>query len=77
MSDIGKTGHVVRVKKETLDLLSIVKKNTGIPKYQSINMAVKFFFEENKELQKLIQLNCEIKSAKEKLNKIAKDQEND
>ena len=30
MSDIGKTGHVVRVEKETLDLLSIVKNNTGI-----------------------------------------------
>jgi|11_taG_2_1085331.scaffolds.fasta_scaffold37239_3 hypothetical protein len=77
MSDIGKTGHVVRVEKETLDLLSIVKNNTGIPKYKSINMAVKFFFEENKELQKLIQLNCEIKSAKENLNKMIKDHEND
>ena len=77
MSDTGKTGHVIKVEKETLDLLSIVKKNTGIPKYKSINMAVRFFFEQNKELQKLIQLNCEINSAKENLNNMVKDHEND
>jgi len=69
MSDISKIGHVVRIEKHTLDLLSVIKKNTGIPKYKAIDIAVNFFFEQNEELQKLIKLNYEVKIAKEKLNK--------
>ena len=69
MSDISKTGHVVRIEKHTLDLLSVIKKNTGIPKYKAIDIAVNFFFEQNEELQKLIKLNYEVQVATENLNK--------
>ena len=69
MSDISKIGHVVRIKKHTLDLLSVIKKNTGIPKYKAIDLAVNFFFEQNPELQKMIELNYEFKIAEEKLKK--------
>ena len=69
MSDISKTGHVVRIEKQTLDLLSVIKKNTGIPKYKAIDIAVNFFFQQNAEYQKIIKLNYEIKAAEQKLKK--------
>ena len=73
MSDISKTGHVVRIEKNTLDLLSVIKKNTGIPKYKAIDIAVNFFFGQNEELQKLIKLNYEVQVATENLNKAIKE----
>ena len=75
MSNITQRGQVVRVEKHTLDLLSVIKRNTGIPKYKAIDIAVNFFFEQNVELQKLIKLNYEVQIAKEKLNKAIKEVE--
>ena len=75
MSNITQRGQVVRVEKHTLDLLSVIKRNTGIPKYKAIDIAVNFFFEQNEELQKLIKLNYEVQIAKEKLNKAIKEVE--
>tara|TARA_R100000935_G_C2717074_1_gene116421 strand:+ start:332 stop:562 length:231 start_codon:yes stop_codon:yes gene_type:complete len=75
MSDINKIGHVVRIEKHTLDLLSVIKKNTGIPKYKAIDIAVNFFFGQNEELQKLIKLNYEVQVATENLNKAIKEVE--
>ena len=77
MSNITQRGQVVRVEKHTLDLLSVIKRNTGIPKYKAIDIAVNFFFEQNVELQKLIKLNYEVQIAKEKLNKAIKENEDE
>lgn len=56
MSDIGKIGHVIRIEKNTFDLLGQIKKSTGIPKYKFISMAVHHFFDNNQEIKTLIEL---------------------
>jgi hypothetical protein len=71
MSDIGKIGHVVRIEKNTLDLLGEIKKAAGIPKYKTISLAVQYFYDNNKELETLIELKTKttkaMKSLKEKI----------
>tara|TARA_R100001244_G_scaffold124209_1_gene94001 strand:- start:1688 stop:1915 length:228 start_codon:yes stop_codon:yes gene_type:complete len=71
MSDIGKIGHVVRIEKNTLDLLGEIKKSAGIPKYKTIGMAVQYFYDNNEELETLIELKTKttkaMKSLKEKI----------
>jgi hypothetical protein len=71
MSDIGKIGHVVRIEKNTLDLLGEIKKSAGIPKYKTISLAVQYFYDNNKELETLIELKTKttkaMKSLKEKI----------
>ena len=57
MSDIGKIGHVVRIEKNTLDLLGEIKKSAGIPKYKTISLAVQYFYDNNEELETLIELD--------------------
>ena len=63
MTDIGKIGHVVRIEKNTLDLLGEIKKSAGIPKYKTISMAVQYFYENNKELETLIELKTKTAKA--------------
>tara|TARA_R110000765_G_C18489712_1_gene553810 strand:- start:268 stop:495 length:228 start_codon:yes stop_codon:yes gene_type:complete len=71
MSDIGKIGHVVRIEKNTLDLLGEIKKSAGIPKYKTISLAVQYFYDNNEELETLIELKTKttkaMKSLKEKI----------
>ena len=71
MSDIGKIGHVVRIEKNTLDLLGEIKKSAGIPKYKTISLAVQYSYDNNEELETLIELKAKttkaMKSLKEKI----------
>ena len=76
MSDISKTGHVIRIEKHTLDLLTVIKKHLGIPKYKLIDIAVNFYYEQNKNYQKIINANYEIELAKKKLNDLLEEQKN-
>tara|TARA_Y100001937_G_scaffold59822_1_gene82098 strand:- start:799 stop:1047 length:249 start_codon:yes stop_codon:yes gene_type:complete len=74
MSNISRTGHVIRIEKHTLDLLTVIKKNIGIPKYKLIDIAVNFYYEQNKDYQKIINANYEIELAKKKLNDLLEEQ---
>ena len=51
-----------------------MKKNIGVPKYKLIDIAVNFYYEQNKNYQKIINANYEIELAKKKLNDLLEEQ---
>ena len=68
MSDIAKIGHVIKIEKNTLDLLGEIKKAIGIPKYKIIAMAVASFYKNNEEIKNLIILDKETKKSMQRLS---------
>ena len=70
MSDISKTGVVIRIPKETSDILALLKKMTGISKYKITAIAVQQFYDQN---QKMIEELSLLKSKSQVIQKIFKD----
>mgnify|MGYP007072274832 CR=1 FL=1 len=70
MSDISKTGVVIRIPKETSDILAILKKMTGISKYKITAIAVQQFYDQN---QKMIEELSLLKSKSQVIQKIFND----
>jgi len=70
MSDISKTGVVIRIPKETSDILALLKKMTGISKYKITAIAVQQFYDQN---QKMIEELSLLKSKSQVIQKIFND----
>ena len=70
MSDISKIGVVIRIPKETSDILALLKKMTGISKYKIIAIAVQQFYDVH---QKTIEELSFFKNKSDVIQKILND----